>query len=228
MPAKSSSAADQDAKKGAVVVRTGRRGDGRDRQIVGADQSDHRRHRRDRVPDQLARPERGRRSRARRRCGSRLRRRRFGSSRTRPTLGGRGQGDQGSDLDLDHASRSRRQAGRGNRQVARAHHRAGDGDQRPSSPKSRRERRNRRPHCKRSTPRSIRWTRRRSRMRRWSRNRPRRAIRFRARPRNCRAWSIGFKSAMAAGCAENCKRSRHTRSQRRRAGLPRPPDARLA
>ena len=90
----------------------GGRGDGRDRQIVAADQPDHRRHRRDRVPDQPAGAQRGRRGGARRRRRPRLRGRRLRSARARPALGRSGQGDQGADLDFDDAGRRRRQAGR--------------------------------------------------------------------------------------------------------------------
>ena len=49
-------AADEDAKKSARRRAPSGRGDGRDRAIGAADQPDHRRDRRDRVPDQPARP----------------------------------------------------------------------------------------------------------------------------------------------------------------------------
>ena len=78
----------------------GGRGDGRDRQIVRTDRPDHRRDRRDRVPDQSAGAERRRRSGARRRGGPRLCGRRLGSASARATLGGSGQGDQGAHFDL--------------------------------------------------------------------------------------------------------------------------------
>ena len=62
------------------------------------DQPDHRRHRRDRVPDQSARPERRRRGGAGRRRRPGLCGRRLGSARAGAALGGSGQGDQGPDL----------------------------------------------------------------------------------------------------------------------------------
>ena len=91
---------------------SGGRGDGRHREVGAADQPDHRRDRRDRVPDQSARPQRRRRGGAGGRRRPRLRGRRLRSARARPALGRSGQGDQGPDFGLDDAGRSRRQAGR--------------------------------------------------------------------------------------------------------------------
>ena len=79
---------------------SGGRCDERDRQVLAADQPDHRRDRRDRLPDQSARPQRRRRGGARRRRGSRIRGRRLGSSGARATLGASRKGDQGADLRL--------------------------------------------------------------------------------------------------------------------------------
>ena len=83
-----------------------RRRDGRDREILAADQPDHRRHRRDRVPDQSARAERRRRGGAGGRRGPRLCRRRRRSARAGAAFGGGGQGDQGTDFDFDDAGRA--------------------------------------------------------------------------------------------------------------------------
>ncbi len=137
----------------------GGRGDGRHRQIVAADQPDHRRHRRDRLPDQSAGPERRGRGGAGGRRGPRLCGGRLGSARAGAALGRGGQGDQGPDLGVDDAGRARRQAGRRNRQVAGAHHGAGERDQRHRLARSRRGRRSSRPGLAKSTPRSTRWIR---------------------------------------------------------------------
>jgi methyl-accepting chemotaxis protein len=104
---------------------------------VAADHPDHRRHRRDRVPDQSAGAERRGRSRARGRRGPGLRGRRVGSPRSRPAFGGGRQGDQGTHFDLDRASEPGGRPGRRNRQVAGADHDASGRDQQ-------RRRRNRR------------------------------------------------------------------------------------
>jgi CHASE3 domain sensor protein len=61
----------------------------------------HRRDRRDRLPDEPARTERGRRSGARRRAGPRLRSRRRRGAEPRTALGHRRQGDQGPHPRLD-------------------------------------------------------------------------------------------------------------------------------
>ena len=71
------------------------RGDGAHREVVAADQPDHRRDRRDRVPNQSARVECGRRSGARGRCGQGVRGRRLRSARARPALRRGRQRDQG-------------------------------------------------------------------------------------------------------------------------------------
>ena len=70
--------------------RSGARGDGGDdrhRQVVETDQPDHRRHRRNRVPDQSSRVERRGRGGARRRRRPRLRRGRLRGARARPAFG---------------------------------------------------------------------------------------------------------------------------------------------
>ena len=85
----------------------GGRGDGRHREVLAADQPDHRRHRRDRLPDQPAGAQRRRRGGARRRRRPRLRGGRLRSARAGAALGRGGQGDQGPDLDLDRARSSR-------------------------------------------------------------------------------------------------------------------------
>ena len=81
----------------------GGRGDGRHQDLVGTDRPDHRRHRRDRLPDQPAGAQRRRRGGARRRRRPRLRRRRRRSAGARPALGPSGQGDQGAHLHLGGA-----------------------------------------------------------------------------------------------------------------------------
>ena len=200
----------------------GGRGDGRDRQIVGADRPDHRRHRRDRVPDQSAGAQRRRRGGARRRRRPRLRGRRLRSARARPALGGGRQGDQEPDLDVVEPGRLRRPAGRRIRQGARPHHRPGVEDQRHRRRDRHQRRSSRRPACSRSTRRSARWTRRRRRTRRWSRNRTPPAIRCRRRPRNSPTWSSSSRSraATARRSGASCARSLRTPSpnRRRRAG----------
>ena len=65
----------------------GRCRDGRHREVVATDQPDHRRDRRDRVPDQSARPQRRGRGGAGRRRRPRLRRGGRRSARARPALG---------------------------------------------------------------------------------------------------------------------------------------------
>ena len=78
---------------------SGRR-DGRHRQVRAADQPDHRRDRRNRLPDQSARAERRRRGGPGGRRGTRLCGRRLGSARAGAALRGSRQGDQGPDLTL--------------------------------------------------------------------------------------------------------------------------------
>ena len=85
----------------------GRGGHGRHREVVAADQPDHRRDRRDRLPDQPAGAQRRRRGGACRRCRPRLRGGGLGGAGPGPALGGGRQGDQGPDLDLDRARSSR-------------------------------------------------------------------------------------------------------------------------
>ena len=85
----------------------GRRGDGRHQDLVGADRPDHRRHRRDRVPDQPAGAQRRGRGGARRRRRPRLRRRRRRGAGARPALGPGRQGDQGAHLHLRGAGARR-------------------------------------------------------------------------------------------------------------------------
>ena len=99
-------AADEDARK-APRRSSGRRGDGRDREVGAADQPDHRRDRRDRVPDQPAGAERRGRGGARRRRGARFCRRRLRGAGAGAALGRGGQGDQGPDLGFDGAGRTR-------------------------------------------------------------------------------------------------------------------------
>ena len=88
--------------------RAGRRGDERHRGLVAADRPDHRRHRRDRLPDQSARPQRRRRGGARRRSRTRLRGRRLRGAGAGPALGRGREGDQGADLGLGRPGRSGR------------------------------------------------------------------------------------------------------------------------
>ena len=137
----------------------GGRRDGRHRQIGAADHPHHRRDRRDRLPDQPARAQRRRRSGARRRRGTRFRRRRVGSARAGATLGRGGQGDQGAHLGLDRPGRPRRRIGRRDRRGARAHHGPGRRSQRGHRRASRPARENSRPVSTRSTSRSAAWIR---------------------------------------------------------------------
>ena len=84
-------------RRGAAEQRGRRPGDqrhGPDREIVQRHRQDHRRHRRDRVPDQPAGAQRRRRGGAGGRRRARLRRRCRGSARPGAELGGRGEGDQ--------------------------------------------------------------------------------------------------------------------------------------
>jgi len=67
---------------------------------------------------------------ARRRGGSRVRGRRLRSAGAGATFGASRQGDQSADLRLGWPGRGRRQAGGRDRSLARAHHDAGDRDQR--------------------------------------------------------------------------------------------------
>ena len=83
-----------------------------DRQVVAADQPDHRRDRRDRVPDQPAGAQRRRRGGARGRRRPRLRGRRLRSARAGAALGRGGQGDQERSSRPRPRRSSRRQAGR--------------------------------------------------------------------------------------------------------------------
>ncbi len=112
-------------------------GDERDRAFGAADQPDHRRDRRDRVPDQPAGAERRGRSGARRGRWPRLRGGGVRGARSGAALRRRRQRDQGADLDLHAAGRTRGGPGRRNRPCAGPHRRAGRRDQHRRRPKSR-------------------------------------------------------------------------------------------
>jgi methyl-accepting chemotaxis protein len=109
------------AKSGDVIVERGGRRHGRDRAPARKLRSTqhHRRDRRDRLSDQPAGPERRGRGGPGRRGRSRLRRRRPGSPRAGPAVGRRGQGDQGADRHQHGPGRTRRAAGRRDRQGPR-------------------------------------------------------------------------------------------------------------
>ena len=105
-------AAKTDAEQSGAVVRDAVSAMSEIETLGAADQPDHRRDRRDRLPDQPAGAERRGRGGAGRRRRPRLRRRRQRSARARPALGRRRQGDQGADLDLVQPGGPRRAAGR--------------------------------------------------------------------------------------------------------------------
>ena len=154
-----SSRAQADAERSGEVVREAVAAMSRDRDLRPADQPDHRRDRRDRLPDQPAGAERRRRGGPRRRRRPRLRGGRLRSARPGPALGRRGQGDQGPDLGLDRPGRAGRQPGRRDRRGAGADRRPGRARSTAWSPRSPARPRSRPPACSRSTPPSTRWTR---------------------------------------------------------------------
>ena len=176
------SAADDGAKKSAVVVRQAVEAMDAIAQIVAADRPDHRRHRRDRLPDQPAGAQCGRRSGAGGRGGPRLRGRRLRGARARAALRRSGQGDQGADL----RSRPRRSIGASSwspRPATRwGASRARSRRSTPSSPRSPAAPRSSRPRSPKSASRSPTSTRRPSRTPPWPSRRRRRAARFHRKP----------------------------------------------
>ena len=98
----------------------GGRRHGRDRGVLAQDRADHRRHRRDRLPDQPPGAQRRCRSGAGRRSRPRLCGRRLRSARAGPAVVGRRQGDQDADPRLITAGRKRRRAGQPHRRSAPA------------------------------------------------------------------------------------------------------------
>ena len=86
----------EDAERSGEVVRKAVEAMGGNREVVAADRPDHRRDRRDRLPDQPAGAQRRRGGGACGRCGPRLRGGRLRGAGTRPALGGSRQGDQGA------------------------------------------------------------------------------------------------------------------------------------
>ncbi len=108
--------------------------DARHRAVLAGSLAHHRRHRRDRLPDQPSGAQRRRRSRARRRSGQGFRGRRPGSARAGSALGHRRKGDQDADQHLGRPGQGRRRSRRPCRQRTPQDRRAGDGDQRPDPP----------------------------------------------------------------------------------------------
>ena len=96
-------------------------GDGGDRELGAADRPDHRRDRRDRLPDQPAGAQRRRGGGPRRGRRPRLRGGGVRGARPGAALGGGRQGDQGADPHLRSAGGPRRQAGRRNRGSVEPH-----------------------------------------------------------------------------------------------------------
>ena len=99
------------------------------RKVVRRNLQHHRRHRRHRLPDQLAGAECRRRGGPRGRCRQGLCRRCPGSARTRPALGQCRQGDQGADHHIRPAGPRRGDPRRRNRPVAAGDRVGGAGDQ---------------------------------------------------------------------------------------------------
>jgi PAS domain S-box-containing protein len=161
------------AEKSGEVVRQAVAAMERDRGLVAPDRQHHRHDRRDRLPDQPAGAERGRRGGAGRRGGQGLCRRRAGSARTGAALGQCGQGDQDADRHLLAAGQDRFRPGRRDRQGAGDDRRRGAGGQRQRHGDRRRGARAVDHADRKSTRRSPRSTRARSRTPPWSRNRPR-------------------------------------------------------
>ena len=106
------------------------RGDERHPDVVAADRPDHRRDRRDRLPDEPAGLERGGRGGARGRCGARVRGGGVRGAGAGAALGGGGEGDQGSDLGVCGACRAGGRPRRRDGALAGADRLSGDGDQR--------------------------------------------------------------------------------------------------
>ena len=131
----------------------------RHREVVPADQPDHRGDRRDRLPDQPAGPERRGGGGARRRCRPRFCGGRLGSAGAGPAFGGSGQGDQGAAADLAQPGGAGREAGGRDGHLAGPDRRAGGPGQHGGDARSPPMPRPRRQACRRSTRRSARWTR---------------------------------------------------------------------
>ncbi len=87
-------------------------------EFFGQDRRHHRRHRRDRAPDQSARAQRGGGSRPRRRCRPRLCGGRFGSAHARTAFVAGGEGYQGPHHQQPRRGERRRHIGEPDRQIA--------------------------------------------------------------------------------------------------------------
>ena len=166
----------------------------------------HRRHRRDRLPDQPAGAQRRRRGGPRRRSRQGLCRRRPGSARTGPALGQGRQGNQGADHRLRRPGQHRRRAGR--RRPARRCRRSSPRSQQINSQRRRRSSGSAREQStglQRDQLRpSTRWTRAPSRTPPWSRRPMPPPTRWCRKSRRFPPVSISSTSAMAAAPRLRC------------------------